>query len=105
MHFVACKTVREYNRNREKIRKFCLEEKKQLQVQEKVQEQRSDETTASPSGLTLSPTQQAGPSKKQTATKPKGQRENARHYLPQSEQSVHRKTRLTLLIKNQKKRP
>ena len=31
MHFVACKTVREYNSNREKIRKFCLEEKKQLQ--------------------------------------------------------------------------
>ena len=31
MHFVASKTVREYNRNREKIRKFCLEEKKQLQ--------------------------------------------------------------------------
>ena len=30
MHFVACKTVRDYNRNREKIRKFCLEEKKQL---------------------------------------------------------------------------
>ena len=32
MHFVACKTVREYNRNREKIRKFFLEEKKQLQI-------------------------------------------------------------------------
>ena len=31
IHFVACKTVREYNRNKEKIRKFCLEEKKQLQ--------------------------------------------------------------------------
>ena len=31
MHFVACKTVREYNRNREKIRKFCLEEKKEVQ--------------------------------------------------------------------------
>ena len=33
IHFVACKTVREYNRNREKIRKFCLEEKKQLQCE------------------------------------------------------------------------
>ena len=31
IHFVACKTVREYNRNKEKIRKFCLEKKKQLQ--------------------------------------------------------------------------
>ena len=31
IHFVACKTVREYNRNKDKIRKFCLEEKKQLQ--------------------------------------------------------------------------
>ena len=31
IHFVACKTVREYNRNKEKMRQFCLEEKKQLQ--------------------------------------------------------------------------
>ena len=31
MHFVAYRTVQEYNRNREKIRKFCLEEKKRLQ--------------------------------------------------------------------------
>ena len=31
IHFVACKTVREYNKNKEKIRKFRLEEKKQLQ--------------------------------------------------------------------------
>ena len=31
LHFVACRTVREYNRNREKIRKFCIEGKKQLQ--------------------------------------------------------------------------
>ena len=30
MHFVSCKTVRKNNRNREKIRKFCLEEKKLL---------------------------------------------------------------------------
>ena len=85
MHFVACKTVREYNRNREKIRKFCLEEKKQLQAQEKDQEQRRDETTASPSGPSTSPTQQqAGPSKKQNATKPKGQRERKRKALSPS---------------------
>ena len=31
MHLVACKTVREYNRKKEKFRKFCLEEKRQLQ--------------------------------------------------------------------------
>ena len=29
MHFVACKTVREYNRNQEKIKHFLLTEKKQ----------------------------------------------------------------------------
>ena len=29
MHFVACKTVREYNRNQEKIKQFLLTEKKQ----------------------------------------------------------------------------
>ena len=28
MHFVACKTVREYNRNQEKIKEFLLTEKK-----------------------------------------------------------------------------
>ena len=31
MQFVACKTVRKFNRNREKIRKFCLDEKWQIQ--------------------------------------------------------------------------
>ena len=31
---VACKTVGEYKRNQEKIKKFCLEEAKQKKIQE-----------------------------------------------------------------------
>ena len=42
MHFVACKTVREYNRNREKIPKYCLEEKKQLQKEAQQREVRDN---------------------------------------------------------------
>ena len=38
MHFVACKTVREYNRNQEKIKQFLLTEKRQAkQLQQKHQ--------------------------------------------------------------------
>ena len=40
-NFVAGKTVREYNRNKEKKRKFCLEEKKQLQRETQQREARA----------------------------------------------------------------
>ena len=46
MHFVACKTVREYNRNQEKIKQFLLTEKKQLkQSKQKNQLDRQEEQT------------------------------------------------------------
>ena len=46
MHFVACKTVREYNRNQEKIKQFLLTEKKQLkQSKQKNQLDRPEEQT------------------------------------------------------------
>ena len=65
MHFVACKTVREYNRNREKIRKFCLEEKRQLQMRETEQATPVDEATMDPVGTSkFQAQQQAGPSGK-----------------------------------------
>ena len=65
MYFVACKTVREYNRNREKIRKFCLEEKRQLQMREMEQATPVDESTTDPAGTSNSQTQQqAGTSSK-----------------------------------------
>ena len=35
MQFVACKTVREYNRNQEKIKQFLLTEKKQAKQSQK----------------------------------------------------------------------
>ena len=35
IHMVACKTVGEYKRNQEKIKKFCLEEAKQKKIQER----------------------------------------------------------------------
>ena len=76
MHFVACKTVREYNRNREKIGKFCLEEKRQFQrdnPQREEQDINEDHNppeemtgTSDPSDNEVT-TQQAGPS---TATVP-----------------------------------
>ena len=46
MHFVACKTVREYNRNQEKIKQFLLTEKKQYkQSKQKDQLDRPEEPT------------------------------------------------------------
>ena len=46
MHFVACKTVREYNRNQEKIKQFLLTEKKQTkQSKQKDQLDRPEEPT------------------------------------------------------------
>ena len=101
MHFVACKTVREYNRNREKIRKFCLEEKKQPELKEKDQRQREKETLANPhgpvtstnqdpAGPSTSPTQhQTGPStKKQSGTKQKGRTERKRKALSPSKRPI-----------------
>ena len=35
IHMVACKTLAEYKRNQEKIKKFCLEEAKQLKTRNK----------------------------------------------------------------------
>ena len=63
IHFVAFKTVREYNRNKEKIHKFCLEEKRQLQIRETEQATPVDESTMDPVGISNFQTQQqAGPS-------------------------------------------
>ena len=56
MHFVACKTVREYNRNREKIRKICLEEKKHIQREHPQREEQCNQVQHAPSD------DQAGPS-------------------------------------------
>ena len=71
MHFVASKTVREYKRNREKIRKFCLEEKRQFQRDSSQKEEQDNrvhhnppEEMAGTSNLqdTEVTSQQAGPS-------------------------------------------
>ena len=46
MHFVACKTVREYIRNQEKMKQFFLTEKKQFkQSKQKDQLERPEEPT------------------------------------------------------------
>ena len=46
IHFVACKTVREYNRNQEKIKQYLLTEKRQVkQSKQKDQLERPEEPT------------------------------------------------------------
>ena len=86
MHFVACKTVREHNMNREKIRKFCLQEKRQLQMRETVQATPVDESTMNPVGTSNFQTQQqAGPSgKKQNPNTQKRRTERKRKALSPS---------------------
>ena len=90
MHFVACKTVREYNRNKEKIRKFCLEEKRKLQTHEMEQATpaltQEDRSTMDPTGTSNKQLQQqAGPSnKKQQPVTQKRLTECKRETLPPS---------------------
>ena len=90
MYFVACKTVREYNRNREKIRKFCLEEKIQLQMRETEQATPVDESTMDPAGTSNFQTQQqAGPSgKKQNPNTQKRRTERKRKALSPSKRTL-----------------
>ena len=59
MHFVACKTVREYNRNQEEIKAFLLTEKKNAQKNQNRQNAIDNST-----GPQI-PNDQAGPSKPQ----------------------------------------
>ena len=48
VHFIACKTVREYNRNRENIRKLCLEEKSQIQMEHPRREEEYNQVRHAP---------------------------------------------------------
>ena len=45
IHMIACKSLREYNNNKEKIKQFCLEEKRQMK-QRQQQMTRGPSTTA-----------------------------------------------------------
>ena len=57
MHFVACKTVREYKRNQEKIKEFLLTEKKNQKAQGKTKQKETEQLT------TTTDMDQPGPSK------------------------------------------
>ena len=48
IHMVACKTVGEYKRNQEKIKKFCLEEAKQKKMSEPTQSASKSNTNWTP---------------------------------------------------------
>ena len=59
IHMVACKTVGEYKRSQEKIRKFCLDEKAALAKQ---QEARAKQLRTTPLQQTTTSQNQPGPS-------------------------------------------
>ena len=90
IHFVAWKTVREYNRNREKTRKFCLEEKRQLQMRVTEQAAPGDDSTMDLVGSSNFQThQQAGPSgKKQNPNTQKRRTERKRKALSPSKKTL-----------------
>ena len=69
---VACKTVGEYKRNQEKIRKFCLEEKAALAKQ---QEAKAKLTRATPLQPAPMPQNQPGPSQSVINSQPLGHSE------------------------------
>ena len=67
IHMVACKTVGEYKRNQEKIRKFCLEEKAALTKQQAAKEKQTRATPLQPAPI---PQNQPGPSQRVINTQP-----------------------------------
>ena len=90
MHFVACKTVREYNRNQEKIKQFLLTEKKQAKQSQQKHQLERPERTYNTSGLQYpsqpGPSHQfdiPGPSK----TKPQ-QHERKQNQIKRPQQSI-----------------
>ena len=72
IHMVACKTVSEYKRNQEKIRKFCLEEKAALAKQ---QVAKANQTRTTPLQPAPTPQNQPGPSQNVINTQPLGHAE------------------------------
>ena len=50
-HMVGCKSLREYNNNKEKIKQFCLEEKRQMKLrQSQLAQGPSTSSTKAPDG-------------------------------------------------------
>ena len=85
---VACKTVGEYKRNQEKIRKFCLEEKAAIAKQ---QEAKAKLTRATPLQPVPMPQNQPGPSHSVINTQPLGHSELVA--LAKRNQQAHKRQR------------
>ena len=97
---VACKTVGEYKRIQEKIRKFCLEEKAALAKQ---QEAKAKQTRTTPLQPAPTPQNQPGPSQHVINTQPLGHAELvAMHKRNQEAQKRQRTTKKSLTNQTQK---
>ena len=97
---VACKTVGEYKRNQEKIRKFCSEEKAALAKQ---QEAKAKQTGTTPLQPAPTPQNQPGPSQNVINTQPLGHAELlAMAKRNQEAQKRQRTTKKTLTKQTQK---
>ena len=87
---VACKTVGEYKRNQEKIRKFCLEEKAALAKQ---QEAIAKQQRKAPLQQTSTPQNQPGPSRSAIDTQPMGHADIVA--MAKRNQQAHKRQRAT----------
>ena len=91
---VACKSLREYNNNKEKNKQFCLEEKRQMkQRQDQLKQGTSTATTSAPSGENLysheqivSNAEKNQRAQQQKRTTNKAQETSARKQQPQKQQ-------------------
>ena len=86
---VACKTVGEYKRNQEKIRKFCLDEKAALA---KKQEAKAKQLRTTPLQQTTASQNQPGPSQSVIDTQPLGHEEIVA--LAKRNQQAHKRQRI-----------
>ena len=100
IHMVACKTVGEYKRNQEKIRKFCLEEKAALAKQQEAQARSSRSTPLQPTPMLHN---QPGPSKSIINTQPLGHSELIA--MAKKNQQAQKRKRTTKRTLNKQEKP
>ena len=100
IHMVACKTVGEYKRNQEKIRKFCLEEKAAIAKQQEAQARSSRPTPLQPTPILHN---QPGPSKSIIDTQPLGHSELIA--MAKKNQQAQKRKRTTKRTLNKQEKP
>ena len=95
IHMVACKTVGEYKRNQEKIKKFCLEEANQKKIEERSAPTNVDNTKWTPEKVrkTKTKNQKRQQTTRRAPTTPREKPSGGRRNYPVNEQGLQKSPR------------